>query len=1018
MKTVPPGFPHGHNFDRPKASLKTGSIKEIKIGSKTQPTSTKAPADEVVDGLVEGVDSIRIDEQTGFTFIRHKKKEEDGSSWARAVDANHVPGDFNDVVPKLAFEYGFELDPFQKQAVYHLERNESVFVAAHTSAGKTVVAEYAIALAHKHLTKAIYTSPIKALSNQKFRDFRQTFGESEVGLLTGDIQLNAEAPCLIMTTEILRSMLYRGADTIADVEFVIFDEVHYVNDAERGVVWEEVIIMLPPHVTLIMLSATIPNTLEFADWVGRTKQKPIYVVSTLKRPVPLEHFLYVRGGEPLKIVDASRNFIEAGYRQAVTLVKPTTTGPKAGAGALRGVKQERSLWLDVTYMLRKKSLLPAVVFTFSKRKCEENADGLTGVDLLSLGEKSAVHVFLETSFQRLRGTDAQLPQILRMREMLSRGVAVHHSGLLPLVKEAVEILFGRGLVRVLFATETFAMGVNMPARTVVFASLRKHDGTGFRTLLPGEYTQMAGRAGRRGLDPTGVVMIACPEEVPAETTLRTTILGTPTRLTSRFRLTYRMILSLMRVQALCMEDVMRQSFSEDAAQRALPAGQAEVEAASDALKALPALDCVVCGKDIQDYYAAAQGAIDSGTVVHDWLLHESRQAARCLEAGRLVIINAAFYRNAPAVVLRLVDNGKGSRGILVLTMQQSEGEKEDALLPPDILADTRLDSSGYELLTIGAAELLRVTKEKLKLPFEMPAAGPAHPSDLQALQRQLAEYLRQASTNVKHPLLSELDLPASKRLDVDEQRLLRKARLESLAGFQAACCPDLPAHYRLHHQHQQLRERLAELQFRMSDASMLLLPEYHARVHVLKSLGYIDPHSGLVLLKGRVAAEINTTDELITTELLFSNLFAEYEPAEIIALLSAMVFQERHAAEPKLEGRLLAGREKMLETAKDLVTTQRQHGVDIAMDQVIAGLNFALVQVVYEWASGRPFKQITELTDVLEGSIVRCIVRLDETCRELRGAAKIMGDPSLHRKMEEASVMIKRDICFAASLYY
>ena len=187
-------------------------------------------------------------------------------------------------------KFPFELDYFQRQAVMRLERRECVFVAAHTSAGKTVVAEYAIALSKKHHTRTIYTSPIKALSNQKYRDFRDRF--EDVGLITGDVSINPDAACLIMTTEILRSMLYRGSDTIRDIEFVIFDEVHYVNDSERGVVWEEVIIMLPERISLIFLSATTPNTLEFSDWIGRTKQKQVYVVSTSKRPVPLQHYLY------------------------------------------------------------------------------------------------------------------------------------------------------------------------------------------------------------------------------------------------------------------------------------------------------------------------------------------------------------------------------------------------------------------------------------------------------------------------------------------------------------------------------------------------------------------------------------------------------------------------------------------------------------------------------------------------------------------------------------------------------
>jgi len=191
--------------------------------------------------------------------------------------------------PRMALHFDFELDTFQKQAIMRLERRECVFVAAHTSAGKTVVAEYAIAMARRHLTRAVYTSPIKALSNQKYRDFKDKF--EDVGLITGDVSVNPDAACLTMTTEILRSMLYRGADTIRDIEWVVFDEVHYVNDAERGVVWEEVIILLPDRINLIFLSATTPNIEEFSDWIGRTKRRRVYVIKTPKRPVPLQHYL-------------------------------------------------------------------------------------------------------------------------------------------------------------------------------------------------------------------------------------------------------------------------------------------------------------------------------------------------------------------------------------------------------------------------------------------------------------------------------------------------------------------------------------------------------------------------------------------------------------------------------------------------------------------------------------------------------------------------------------------------------
>ncbi len=586
-----------------------------------------------------------------------------GKEWAHVVDINKDITNFQELVPEMARTWPFELDIFQKEAVYHLESGDSVFVAAHTSAGKTVVAEYAIALAAKHMTKAIYTSPIKALSNQKFRDFKTVF--DDVGILTGDVQINAEASCLIMTTEILRSMLYRGADLIRDVEFVIFDEVHYVNDLERGVVWEEVIIMLPDHVTLILLSATVPNTYEFASWVGRTKKKNIYVISTPKRPVPLEHYLWA-GKEMHKIVDSEKRFLQKGWKDANDILSgldkvkeqkaieaqtPARGGPGRGApagqrggrgqqpqrgaqnqrgGPQRGrgptpnrgqgniartgrgggrtsAAQDRNIWVHLVQYLRKDNLLPACIFVFSKKRCEENADSLSNQDFCTATEKSAIHMIIERSIARLKPEDRVLPQIKRLREMLGRGIAVHHGGLLPIVKEIVEILFARTLVKVLFATETFAMGLNLPTRTVVFSGYRKHDGREFRNLMPGEYTQMAGRAGRRGLDTVGTVIIVAPgkPEAPPIAELTQMITGPATKLRSQFRLHYNMMLNLMRVEALKIEEMIKRSFSENATQALLPQHEKQVALSQANLDKIKREPCDICDIDLEAAHKAA-----------------------------------------------------------------------------------------------------------------------------------------------------------------------------------------------------------------------------------------------------------------------------------------------------------------------------------------------------------------------------------------------------------------------------
>ena len=710
---IAPGFERGLDFAKNNKTVDETAAKQVEdtLGAEPKDLGTSEYGEEfgVNDVLLkenesgdsdsnegdeEDIDSLLPVEFPAFEprgILAASKTRKSGREWAHMVDVNREIINFQELVPDMARTWPFELDTFQKEAVYHLENGDSVFVAAHTSAGKTVVAEYAIALAARHMTKAIYTSPIKALSNQKFRDFRLEF--QDVGILTGDVQINAEASCLIMTTEILRSMLYRGADLLRDVEFVIFDEVHYVNDLERGVVWEEVIIMLPEHVTLILLSATVPNTYEFASWVGRTKKKDIYVISTPKRPVPLEHYLWADKAMH-KIVDADKRFLDKGWKEANMALSgrdksqpaveangsanqrgasnarrghgqvqrggPARGGPQRGGTQQRGrgqaprgagniartgrgggrtsAAQDKNTWVHLVQHLKKHVLLPACIFVFSKKRCEQNADALSNLDFCTASERSAIHMIIERSIARLKPEDRLLPQIRRLRELLSRGIAVHHGGLLPIVKEVVEILFAKTLVKVLFATETFAMGLNLPTRTVVFSGFRKHDGRAFRDLLPGEYTQMAGRAGRRGIDPVGSVIIvnSNSDEAPPVATLKQMILGDPTKLRSQFRLTYNMILNLLRVEALKIEEMIKRSFSENATQALLPEQEKQVKLSELDLAKVKRESCKTCDIDLEECHAGAMEFQSATTDLHLALI-ASPVGRRIFSVKRLVV---------------------------------------------------------------------------------------------------------------------------------------------------------------------------------------------------------------------------------------------------------------------------------------------------------------------------------------------------------------------------------------------
>ena len=1093
---VPPGFSHGLRF--PEKSVKDqeaaeeveqvlGEQSEQPLGATSgvtngtngeEPEEDEAGGEEDIDALLP-VEFPALAPHGPLAIARNKYG---GREWAHMVDVNRDITNFRELVPEMAREWPFELDTFQKEAVYHLENGDSVFVAAHTSAGKTVVAEYAIALAAKHMTKAIYTSPIKALSNQKFRDFRSIF--DDVGILTGDVQIRSEASCLIMTTEILRSMLYRGADLIRDVEFVIFDEVHYVNDLERGVVWEEVIIMLPEHVTLILLSATVPNTYEFASWVGRTKKKDIYVISTPKRPVPLEHYLWA-DKKMFKIVDSNKQFIEKGWKDANDALsgrdkiiaaeqkakekedaavaagrggrggrgQPARGGQQRGGGNQRGgpqqrgrgqpatrgqgniartgrgggrttAAQDRNIWVHLVQHLKKEELLPCCIFVFSKKRCEENADALANLDYCTASEKSAIHMILEKSLARLKPDDRQLPQIRRIRELLSRGIAVHHGGLLPIVKECVEILFAKTLVKVLFATETFAMGLNLPTRTVVFSGFRKYDNKTFRDLLPGEYTQMAGRAGRRGLDTVGYVILVSPgaDEAPPAGRLRQMMLGDPTKLRSQFRLTYNMILNLLRVEAVKIEEMIKRSFSENATQALLPEHEKQIKLSEASLEKVQREACTTCDKDIERCHQAGVDYSLDTQGLHLAML-STPVGRRMFQPKRLIVFKAQDGTRTVGVLLREGVRGGAASNVQVLeVIPKPKRKRQNADFLPYLPRFRRhfvpLPQSDKEmdlrlaLIPLGDIEAL---------------TGSHVQCDVNAVLGKVPE----AMAAVKAELLSccsswtsstwnELDYYKWLK-EMSIRQLLDQRTQTAKVAQSSECihCPDFPKHYAMEHDVWTVRDRINSIRQLMSDQNLQLLPDYQQRISVLKDLGFIDENSR-VELKGKVACEIHSADELVLTELVLENVLADYEPEEIVALLSSFVFQEKTESTPNITPALERGQETIVKISEKVNHFQTVHQVILSSDDsndFVSRPRFGLVEVVYEWARGMPFSRITDLTDVLEGTIVRVITRLDETCREVKNAARIIGDPTLFTKMQTCQELIKRDICATASLY-
>ena len=403
---------------------------------------------------------------------------------------------------KFAESFPFELDSFQIEACHALESGKGVLVAAPTGAGKTIVGEFAVDLVINTGGKCFYTTPIKALSNQKFQELSSKYGESKIGLLTGDTSINSEAQIVIMTTEVLRNMIYSNSSTIADLKYVVMDEVHYLADKFRGAVWEEILIHLSEAVQVISLSATVSNAEEFGEWLQTVRGDTEVIVSEI-RPVPLyQHVLFGNRlldlfGDNQKLNPELTRLERDTYRQVKGNWRDKPKGPRP---LMRS---------EIVEKLDREGLLPAITFIFSRNNCDAAVRQClaAGIRLTNSEERKEIRATIARNMKNLAEDDLVVLGYYEWADALERGIAAHHAGLLPAFKVTIEELFQRGFVKAVFATETLALGINMPARTVVLEKLSKWNGEGHVAISPGEYTQLTGRAGRRGIDIEGNAVI-------------------------------------------------------------------------------------------------------------------------------------------------------------------------------------------------------------------------------------------------------------------------------------------------------------------------------------------------------------------------------------------------------------------------------------------------------------------------------------------------------------------------------
>ncbi|KAI8385265.1 ATP-dependent RNA helicase DOB1 [Nakaseomyces glabratus] len=1011
-------------------------VKPNKTSSSKKETSKIVP---IVADDFEQEASREVDASAGLSTQATTEVEEDGKvKLSHQVRHQVALPPFYDYKPigqhkrtNEARTYPFTLDPFQDTAISCIDRGESVLVSAHTSAGKTVVAEYAIAQSLREKQRVIYTSPIKALSNQKYRELLAEFGD--VGLMTGDITINPDAGCLVMTTEILRSMLYRGSEVMREVAWVIFDEVHYMRDKERGVVWEETIILLPDKVRYVFLSATIPNAMEFAEWICKIHSQPCHIVYTNFRPTPLQHYLFPAHGDGIYlVVDEKSTFREENFQKAMTSIgnqagdDPNSTesrgkkGQTFKGGAAKG--DAKGDIYKIVKMIWKKKYNPVIVFSFSKRDCEELALKMSKLDFNSDDEKDALTKIFNNAIALLPENDRELPQIKHILPLLRRGIGIHHSGLLPILKEVIEILFQEGFLKVLFATETFSIGLNMPAKTVVFTSVRKWDGQQFRWVSGGEYIQMSGRAGRRGLDDRGIVIMMIDEKMEPQVA-KGMVKGQADRLDSAFHLGYNMILNLMRVEGISPEFMLENSFFQFQNVIAVPVMEKKLIEYQQQYDNIHIED----ESGIKEYYEVKQTLKGYYEDVRKVMTHPAHLLS-FLQPGRLIEVvvdgNQRYGWGAVVDFAKRVNKRNPTAvysdydsyivNVVVSSMYVDSPinliKPFNPAFPEGIRPAQEGEKSLCAIIPITISSITNVGNLRLFMPKDVKASG-----QVDIVGKSLKEVGRRFPDGiplidpVKHMKITDDDfMKLQKKIQVLEEKL----KTNPLHGS-----VKLNELYEAYNSKHELSDAMKKLRAKITDSQAVIqLDDLRKRKRVLRRLEFCTPND-IIELKGRVACEISSGDELLLTELIFNGNFTELKPEQAAALLSCFAFQERCKEAPKLKPELSEPLKDLRELAAKIAKIMKDSKIEVVEKDYVESFRHELMEVVYEWCRGASFTQICKMTDVYEGSLIRMFKRLEELVKELVDVANTIGNQALREKMEAVLKLIHRDIVSAGSLY-
>lgn len=926
--------------------------------------------------------------------------EQNGPGDAAAED---MGAEVTDLLARFAASYDFELDAYQLAGCRALASGEGVLVAAPTGAGKTVVGEFATWLATQTLRKCFYTTPIKALSNQKYHDLCDRFGDDRVGLLTGDLSINAEAQIVVMTTEVLRNMIYAGSTTLANLGYVVLDEVHYLADRFRGAVWEEVILGLAPSVQIVALSATVSNVEEFGAWLGEVRGD-IEVVVSERRPVPLYQQVLVgrqlidlfKGTAPtavelpseVKAAKVNPELLRIA-RQESGQTRDDARRPRGrsgrgrrtvrhGSGDFGGATHERfapkkhTSRIDLVRALQRADLLPAICFIFSRIGCDAAVRQLSGADvrLTSERERALLGEIADAHIAGLPSSDLEALDYEGFRHALVNGVAAHHAGLLPTFKAIVEEGFTSGALKVVFATETLALGINMPARTVAIEKLVKYNGETHADITPGEYTQLTGRAGRRGIDVEGHAVVVWqggmdPRALAGLASRRTY----PLR--SSFAPTYNMAVNLVGTLGRRRgRELLEQSFAQFQTDKSVVG--ASRTAAARRVELEEATGQVACELgDVMEYAR-----------LRDEVSRLEAEGARDRRAVAAEVIDSSVVALSPGDIVWVARRGWSV--VLGTGRGQARGARPWA----------RVLTTDHTTLKLDAGDL----RQPLR-----PVARVRVPKKFSVRERSDRRSLI-AGLSAKVDQL-DAEPPAFERPEVDADRARRIAELRSeLAQHPCHACPDREAHAAAAARVLRLERELERDATHTLARANSLATSFDRVCAVLSELGYLADDE--VTPEGQMLRRIYNELDLVAAECVRRGVFDNLDAPALAAVISTLLYESRPAAgdRPRRMPTPEAERaQSELRTVwREVGALERRHHLDRGREPDIG-----FAEAAWRWASGHDLAKVLALSGLSAGDFVRWTRQVIDLAGQL---AQAVGPGDLRRTCREVVHGMRRGV--------